>query len=392
MTSTDFASGRLATGLLVFTALFVLTQLYLAIPLAGPVAADLGGAGADFALATVFSLFYAVGFLIWGPVSDHWGRKRVMAPGVIVLAVATVACAAAPNLGWLAVLRGAQGVVASSFAPIALAWLTEALPPQRRATAIGAMSTAFLVAGIFGQVLASAVALWLDWRWVFIITGVTLLGAGVLIWLIVDEPVNDRPPAHLGQRFAGLLKLAAQPRIMLLCCAHITLLLSFVAMYSALGPHLAGLGFDPSGIIALRMVGLPGMFAALSVGWLATQIGMAGVARAGFLMAAAGLATEAALANTLAGIAFGSLIFVTGVALAVPSMITLFGTAAAPNRAGGMSLNGFVLFIGASIGPLAASAASGFQILLILLAFALSMAALCVLAFARIQHRMSPPA
>lgn len=63
-----------------------------------------------------------------------------------------------------------------------------------------------------------------------------------------------------GRAFRRASRLAVQLPIVLLCCAHVALLLSFVAMYSALGAHLVGLGFDPSRIIALRMVGLPGMF------------------------------------------------------------------------------------------------------------------------------------
>jgi YNFM family putative membrane transporter len=388
VTDTHHPAGNRATGLLVFTALFVLTQLYLAIPLAEFVAADLGGTGTVFALATVFSLFYASGFLLWGPISDQWGRKRVMVPGVLALAISTAACAFAPSIGWMAGLRAVQGLAASSFAPVALAYLTEALPPQKQATAIGAMSTAFLVAGIFGQALASLVAFWWDWRWVFVITGAVLLCAGLVIRASIDEPASDRAAGRLSERFTGLASLSAQPRIILLGCAHITLLMSFVAMYSALGPHLVGLDFDPSCVIVLRLVGLPGMFATLAVGRLASRISMASVARAGYLIAAVGLVVEAALAQSLLGVAVGSLIFVTGVALAVPAMITLFGAAAAPNRAGGMSLNGFVLFVGASVGPLTVSGALGFSMLLAVLAFILVLAAMFVTLFARAQRRM----
>ncbi|CDG86850.1 membrane hypothetical protein [Xenorhabdus bovienii str. puntauvense] len=78
-----------------------------------------------------------------------------MLVGLIILSIATFACSFAPSLSWLAGLRILQGLVASSFAPIALAYLTEALPVRHRATAIGTMSTSFLVAGIFGQVLAA---------------------------------------------------------------------------------------------------------------------------------------------------------------------------------------------------------------------------------------------
>lgn len=374
------ASGG-AVILLVLTALFVLTQLYLAIPLLAPVGQTFSPAmtgAVTFALATCFSLAYAAGFLIWGPLSDQYGRRPVMLTGLAMLSVATLACAFAPALSWLAALRAAQGLVASSFAPVALAWLAEAAPARHRATAIGAMSTSFLVAGIFGQVLAAWLALHWDWTWVFLVTGGCLVAAVALTVAMVREPARASVDGHLGHRFAALGRIAMRPAVLSLSCAHITLLLSFVAMYTALGPHLGVLGLDPSQVILLRLVGLPGMFAALLAGRLAARISMPGLAAVGYAMAAAGLALEAVLSHSLAGIAIGSLAFVTGVALAVPAMITQYGALAMPNRAAGMALNGFILFIGASIGPLIAAQVTGFVTLLAWLAVALLLSAVCV--------------
>ncbi|WP_232832308.1 MFS transporter [Nocardiopsis sp. FIRDI 009] len=356
-------AGGVAVGLLVFTALFVLTQLYSAIPLLGPVGREFGG-DVTFALATCFSLCYAAGFLVWGPVSDQYGRKKVMVPGVLVLSAATIACGFASSITGLAVLRGVQGLAASSFAPVALAYLAEATPPERRHSAIGAMSTAFLVAGIFGQVLASYVSLWSSWPMVFVICGLVLIGAGLTMALSISESPRRNVSGHVGHRFAALGKVVVKPSVLTLCCAHITQLMTFVGMYTALGPHLGQLGLEPSSVILLRLVGLPGMFAALLVGPLARRLGLVGVARTGFLLAAAGMAGEALLSQTLVGICVTSLLFVIGIALAIPAMITLFGEAAAPERAGGMALNGFILFIGASIGPLVASLSDGFTLLL----------------------------
>lgn len=242
--------------------------------------------------------------------------------------------------------------------------LVEATPPARRASAIGAISTAFLVAGIFGQVFASYVSLWLSWPWVFTVCGTLLIGAGLTMAFILVEPPR-KASGHIGHRFAALGKVATKPSVLTLCCAHLTLLLAFVGMYTALGPHLGNLGLDPSSVILLRLIGLPGMFATLATGPLARRLGMAGVARTGFLLAATGMAGEALLSQSLIGICAMSLVFVIGVALAIPAMITLFGEAAAPDRAGGMALNGFVLFVGASIGPLIASTTSSFGPLLL---------------------------
>ena len=137
-------------AVLVCSALLVLSQLYLAIPLA-PIVAEVlgrGGSAAAAALGTTYALAYGLGFLIFGPLSDRYGRKPILVPGMAVLAIVTAALAAAPSLPVLAVLRTVQGLVAASFSAVALAYVGEALPPRWRSTGIGAMSTAFLSAGI----------------------------------------------------------------------------------------------------------------------------------------------------------------------------------------------------------------------------------------------------
>src|SRR5918993_4992829 len=156
----DQAPVAAPLAVLVSCALLVLMQLYLAIPLA-PIMGDAlgrGGPAAAAALGTTYALAYGLGFMIFGPLSDRYGRKPILVPGMDVLAVATAGLAAAWSLPVVAVLRFVQGFVAASFAAAALAYLGEALPPRWRPTGIGAVSTAFLTAGILGQIYAQAVA------------------------------------------------------------------------------------------------------------------------------------------------------------------------------------------------------------------------------------------
>ena len=168
--------------------------------------------------------------------------------------------------------------------------------------------------------------------------------------------------------------------------AQVTLLLTFVAMYTALGPHLTAFGLTASQTMILRLVALPGMFAALLVGPLSHRLPLAAIARAGMTVGVAGLLVEALLSSTLIGTAAGSVVFVAGISLAVSSMISLFGEAAPTHRAGGMALNGFVLFLGASIGALTSALGLSFPVLLTLLAGLLVMAALCLTRYARVAQ------
>jgi len=363
----------------VVTALLVLTQLYAAIPLLTPISADLHG-NATVALSTAFSLTYAAGFLIWGPVSDHYGRRRTMALALGILTVSTGCCALAPSLPALAALRAIQGLSASGFAPVALAYLSEALAPPRRAGAIGAMSTSFLVAGIVGQVLASLVALHLGWRWFFPLCGGLLAVALATVLAVVHDAAHASGPSgsSLRGQFASLGRLALRPAVLALSLAHVTLLMVFVAMYTGIGGHLESLGMRPSTIILIRLAALPAMFLSLGAGQFAARRSWAQIARLGFGVSALGMLGEALLAGSLVGLVACSVAYVAGVALAAPAMISLYGQVSAPNRGSGMALNGFILFVGTSAGPLLATSSPTFR------ALALALTGILVLALAAV--------
>ena len=380
--SPAYPAGSSATATLVVTALLVLTQLYAAIPLLAPISADLHG-NATVALSTAFSLTYAAGFLIWGPVSDHYGRMRIMALALGILTVSTACCALAPSLPALAALRAVQGLSASGFAPVALAHLSEAPAPPRRPRAIGAMSTSFLVAGIAGQVLASLVALHLGWRWFFPLCAGLLAVAQVVILAVVHDaaPASGPSGSSLRGQFQALGRLALRPAVLALSLAHLTLLMVFVAMYTGIGGHLESLGMRPSTIILIRLAALPAMFLSLGAGALATRWSWPQVARVGFGLSALGMVGEALLAGSLVGLVAASVVYVAGVALAAPAMISLYGQVSAPNRGSGMALNGFILFIGTSIGPLLAMLVPTFRGLTLVLAGILALALAAVSGF-----------
>ena len=380
--SPAYPAGSSTTAALVVTALLVLTQLYAAIPLLTPISADLHG-NATVALSTAFSLTYAAGFLIWGPVSDHYGRRRTMALALGILTVSTGCCALAPSLPALAALRAIQGLSASGFAPVALAYLSEALAPPRRAGAIGAMSTSFLVAGIVGQVLASLVALHLGWRWFFPLCGGLLAVALAAVLAVVHDAAHASGPSgsSLRGQFASLGRLALRPAVLALSLAHVTLLMVFVAMYTGIGGHLESLGMRPSTIILIRLAALPAMFLSLGAGRFAARRSWAQIARLGFGVSALGMLGEALLAGSLAGLVAASVVYVAGVALAAPAMISLYGQVSAPNRGSGMALNGFILFVGTSAGPLLATSSPTFRALTLALTGILVLALAAVTAF-----------
>ena len=365
-------------AVLVCSALLVLSQLYLAIPLA-PIIAEVlgrGGSAAAAALGTTYALAYGLGFLIFGPLSDRYGRKPILVPGMAVLAIVTAGLAAAPSLPVLALLRTVQGLVAASFSAVALAYIGEALPPRWRSTGIGAMSTAFLSAGILGQVYAQAVADGLGHHWVFGLAAPAFMIAALAIAVILIEPLRSGEPASLTEKYRALITLAVRRELALVNAASFSVLLSFVGMYAALGGLLqTQFRLDHTGVLLVRLAGLPAMLLAPVAGWLAGRYGATRVAVAGFLLAAVGLLAEALSAAALLGLVIASMIFVLGIATIIPSTIALVGNRGGSSRAGALAVNGLVVFAGASCGPLVAQLPISFSGLMLGLAVLLMIGA-----------------
>ena len=364
-------------AVLVTSALLVLSQLYLAIPLA-PIVGEVlgrGGSATAAALGTTYALAYGLGFLIFGPLSDRYGRKPILVPGMAVLAIVTAGLAAAPSLSVLAALRTVQGFVAASFSTVALAYIGEALPPRWRSTGIGAMSTAFLSAGILGQVYAQAVADALSHRWVFGLAAPALALAALAMAMILIEPPRSVDQTSLRQTYRTLRALAVRRDLALVNAGSFPVLLSFVGMYAALGPLLqTQFKLDHTSVLLVRLAGLPAMLLAPFAGWLVGRFGATRVAMVGFLLAAAGLVAEAISVSVLWALAAASVIFVLGVATIVPSLISLVGSRGRASRAGALAINGLVVFVGASCGPLVAQLPISFAALLLILAVLLMIA------------------
>ena len=118
--------------------------------------------------------------------------------------------ALAPSTESLIIARAIQGVGGAIVTPLTLTILSAAMPPERRAVALGAWGGIAGLAIAIGPLVGGAIAEGLDWHWIFWLN--------VPIGLIVmpdGRPPPDRelrpgePPRHprLGLISAGLLAL-----------------------------------------------------------------------------------------------------------------------------------------------------------------------------------------
>jgi EmrB/QacA subfamily drug resistance transporter len=114
-----------------------------------------------------YTLSFAVLLLTGAALGERLGRRRMLAVGVALFTAASAACALAPNAGALIAARAVQGAGAALMLPLALATLSAAFPPHKRAWALGIFSSVTGIAVLAGPVVGGAVTQGLAWPWIF---------------------------------------------------------------------------------------------------------------------------------------------------------------------------------------------------------------------------------
>ena len=114
-----------------------------------------------------YTLSFAVLLMTGAALGDRFGRRRMFTAGLGLFAAASAACAVGPGVGWLIAARAVQGVGAALVMPLALALLSVAFPPERRAWAMGIFSGVTGLSVLGGPVVGGALVQGIAWQWIF---------------------------------------------------------------------------------------------------------------------------------------------------------------------------------------------------------------------------------
>jgi EmrB/QacA subfamily drug resistance transporter len=131
-------------------------------------------------LVTVASLL-----LLAGAFADHFGRRRVLVVGLLIMLLASLACSAAPNAATLIVARLVQGVGGALVVPSSLALLNGTLTADDRAKGIGIWAGISTLGTALGPYLGGWLVDHASWRWVFLLNIPLVLPA---LWVLRKVP------------------------------------------------------------------------------------------------------------------------------------------------------------------------------------------------------------
>lgn len=156
---------------------------------------------------TLYLVGVALGQLLYGPLSDRFGRKPLLLGGLGLFVLGTLGAALAPSAGWLILARVAQAVGSCAGLVLGRAMIRDTWPRERSAAILGYVSTAMAVAPMIAPLLGSALAEAFGWR----ATMLACLAFGAVLFPVMWArlPETLASPAPL-PGLAGMLGAYAQ--------------------------------------------------------------------------------------------------------------------------------------------------------------------------------------
>jgi DHA1 family bicyclomycin/chloramphenicol resistance-like MFS transporter len=151
---------------------------------------------------SVFLIGFAGGQIVYGPVSDRFGRRPVLLTALVIFCAASLACTIAPDIEWLIAARIVHGFGASGAIVLARAIIRDVYEGARAGRELSIMAMIMALAPILGPVIGGVVQTLLGWRAEFAV----ILGAGMvalaLVWRLLPE-TRRAPTAPMS--FANVL-------------------------------------------------------------------------------------------------------------------------------------------------------------------------------------------
>jgi predicted MFS family arabinose efflux permease len=305
-------------------------------------------------LATAYTLPYALGQPVLGPLGDAKGKARVMSVALLVLALALAGSMFAWDIASLAAFRAISGLAAGATIPLGIAMIGDRFPMEERQVALSRYLLAVIIGQLSGAPLAGIMADTIGWRPVFGIAALVALAAGIAVGVMI-KPRSDvvRSPFNIALVKANYSIVLSRP-LAKFCYGAVAAEGAFI--YGFL-PYVADLleqrgagGVREAGFVVAG-IGVGGLLFNLLLPSLLRRMSRPKVMGIGGLVILAGMVGVATgptwpaemAAFTVVGLGFYMLH--TGIQVEV----TEFAPEA---RGSAIALHAFSLFLGMAIGPI----------------------------------------
>ncbi|RWX78782.1 Bcr/CflA family efflux MFS transporter [Neorhizobium lilium] len=337
------SSHALTLGVLSAIGLFALDMYLPALP---TISADLK-ADSHAVQASLISFFaaMAVSQIVYGPLSDMFGRKRPLYIGLMLYAIGAIGCALAPSIEWLIGFRFLQGMGACAGVVISRAIVRDLHTGPAAAQLMSRLMLVFSISPILAPLAGSIVTVFGDWRLIFwVMVAASLVGFAVTFYRLEETRLPAaRSESSVRSAFRAYGSLLADPYyIGLVLIASFGMASYMIYVANSAFVLIEHYGLSPSFysvVFSINAVGFIGM--SQMNGWLARRIGLRKVIRSAVLGYSAMMVSLAVVTSfgierldvmaafLFGGYAFLGMIIPTAAVLALEQHGRIAGTASA---------------------------------------------------------------
>ncbi|WP_380178332.1 multidrug effflux MFS transporter [Kalamiella sp. sgz302252] len=258
---TPTATKHGLTFLLILSALMAVTSLStdIYLPAMPVMARDLQG-DAELTI-TGFLIGFCIAQLIWGPISDRYGRRPPLFIGLGLFIIGSVGCALSTDIVQIVFWRVFQALGACTGPMLARAMIRDLFSRTRAAQMLSTLMIIMAIAPIAGPLIGGQMIKVTSWHAIFwLLAIIVILMLMSLFWLPETLPVEKRSQASIARAFQNYYALLTNAKYM-----QFTLCLTFyyVAAYAFItgSPfvYITYFGVDPQHygwLFAVNVVGL----------------------------------------------------------------------------------------------------------------------------------------
>ncbi|WP_022682393.1 multidrug effflux MFS transporter [Sphingobium bisphenolivorans] len=155
-------------------------------------------------IISVYFLGLGVGSLLFGMLSDRFGRKRVMGGAMALFILSSIACAGAQNFSMLLIGRACAGFFAGSSRVITVSVIRDRFRGDAMARVMSLIFAVFLLIPVMAPSFGQAI-LWIaPWRWIFWI--LSILTVFILLWMLLRLPETLQPENRMRVDATSLMR------------------------------------------------------------------------------------------------------------------------------------------------------------------------------------------
>lgn len=247
-------------------------------PLLPLIAHDFGtSVGAAGIVVSAFAVPYGAFQVVFGPLGDRAGKLRVIAGAMTISTLFVLASGLTGSLESLAAMRFLCGTAMAGTVPLAMAYIADEVPYERRQLVIGRFLNGLVLGQIGGGCLGGLVAEYMEWRTIFHLFAACCALVAVALWMRASQQgpqpaAQQRSPREVLGIYWSLMCGAHSRAVVITGTLEGVLIFGVAAFYGAYLRHRFELGYASIGAI-LSMYGVGGMAYSAMVRPLVARLG-----------------------------------------------------------------------------------------------------------------------